>query len=146
MPLHFSNVECPTCGYHRGLLQYTVAQAKSIRAGRGCSSGGRDMCKACWSSGPTEADIIEVGGNLFLWFYDEDLHGAELSHFIVEFARYVNSGDNRRKAWSHHGMLVAWSSNDPRARLTRTRHPASPRATAAGGRWTFDPLTASMPR
>jgi hypothetical protein len=132
-------MECPTCGYHRGYGRYTLAQARSIRAGRGTSSGGRDMCEDCWSSGPTEADVAEVEENLFLWFFGRDLHGTEMTDFMVVFARHVSSGENHRQIWSHHGMLYAWAANDPRTRFTWTRHPASPRDTAAGGQWTFDP-------
>jgi hypothetical protein len=116
-----------------------LAQARTIRAGRGTSSGGRDVCKECWSDGPTERDIAETEENLWLWHFDKDLHGTENADFMVEFTRYVSSGENRRKAWSHHGMLHAWSLADPRSRLTWTRHPASPRDIAAGGQWTFDP-------
>jgi hypothetical protein len=77
--------------------------------------------------------------NLWLRFFDRDLHGTEMTDFMVEFTRYVSSGENHRKIWSHHSILYAWSANDPRTRFTWTRHPASPRDTAAEGQWTFDP-------
>jgi hypothetical protein len=132
-------MECQSRGHYRGLGRYTLAQAKSIRAGRGPSSGGRDMCRECWSNGPTESDITDAEENLWLWYFDEDLRGTEMTDFVVEFARCVSSGENHRKAWGHRGVLHAWLPNDPRSRLTWTRRPALPRDIAAGGQWTFDP-------
>jgi hypothetical protein len=97
------------------------------------------VCKICWSNGPTEQDVIEIEGNLHLWILDKDTYGTDLTDFMVEFSRYVSSGDDHWKAWGHFGMLRAWLSSDPRGRFAWARHPASPRDTIAGGQWTFGP-------
>jgi hypothetical protein len=139
MPLHFSNMNCPSCEILRGMAQHTTAQAKSIREGRGCSSGGRDMCKICWSNGPTEDDFVDLDNNLHFWILDKDTHRTDMVDFMVEFARYVSSGDNHRKLWSHWGVLWSRLSSDPREKFQWTRRPASQADTIAGGQWTFDP-------
>jgi hypothetical protein len=60
-------------------------------------------------------------------------------NFMVEFARYVSSGDDRRKLWSHWGVIWSRSSNAPRGKFGWTRCPASPADIKAGGQWAFDP-------
>jgi hypothetical protein len=60
------------CGLYRGMALHTGAQAKSIRNSRGCSSGGRDVCKACWMNGPTESDLMVLDDYLTFWRLDID--------------------------------------------------------------------------
>jgi hypothetical protein len=67
------------------MAQYTVAQAKSIRMGRGCSSGGRDVCEACWSNGPTESDLLELDDYLTFWRLVIDTHRSDVVEFMIEF-------------------------------------------------------------
>jgi hypothetical protein len=131
-------MECPVCGLYRGMAQYTVAQAKSIRTGRGCSSGGREVCKDCWSSGPTESDIIDLDDYLAFWRLDVDTHRSDVVEFMIEFVQYVRSGDNRLKLRSHWGAIRSWQSDDPREGFGWTRRPASPTDVIAGGLG-FDP-------
>jgi hypothetical protein len=73
---------------------------------------------------------------MWFWHLDKGELGHGKSEFMVDFIRFVG---NHRNAWSHHGMLHAWSISDPRGRLTWTRHPPSPKDLLAGGQWTFDP-------
>jgi hypothetical protein len=53
-------MQCPICKQQRSLNHFTAAQAKAIRNGHGCSSGGRDVCKEWWSMGPTCSDFVGI--------------------------------------------------------------------------------------
>jgi hypothetical protein len=132
-------MDCASCGLFRGMTQHTAAQATFIRNGRACSSGGRDVCETCWMNGPTESDLMDLDDNLAFWRLDIDTHRSDMVNFMVEFAQYVSSGDNRRKLWSHWGVIWSRSSNDPREKFGWTWCPASPADIKAGGQWAFDP-------
>jgi hypothetical protein len=79
-------MDCQQCGRFANMVGWTRAQANSIRAGHGTSSGGRDMCKSCWSDGPTERDVAELEEKMWLLYFDEDLLGDRNAEFMVEFA------------------------------------------------------------
>jgi hypothetical protein len=98
-------MECPVCGLYRGMAQYAVARAKSIRMGRGCSSGGRDVRETCWSNGPTESDFVDLDDYLAFWRLDIDTRRSDMVKFMIEFIQYVCSGDNHLKLRSHWGAV-----------------------------------------
>jgi hypothetical protein len=98
-------MQCPVCEQYRTMTQYAVAQAKSIRMGRGCSSGGRDVCKECWSKGPTESDLVDLEDYLTFWRLDVDTNRSEMIKFMIKFVRYVRSGENHLKLWGRWGAL-----------------------------------------
>jgi hypothetical protein len=80
-------MQCPVCEQYRSMTQYTVAQAKAIRNGHGCSSGGRDVRKECWSKGPTKSDIIDLDDYLAFWRLDVDNNRSEMIKFMIEFVQ-----------------------------------------------------------
>jgi hypothetical protein len=94
-------MQCPICERQRSLNQFTAVQAKAIRTGHGCSSGGRDVCKGCWSKGPTRSDFIELDDYLGFWKLDVDTNKSQMIEFLVEFVLCVRSDGNRLKLWSH---------------------------------------------
>jgi hypothetical protein len=83
--------------------------------------------------------LVDLDDYLAFWRLDIDTHRSDVVEFMIEFARYVSSGDNRRKLRSHWGAIWSRSFNDPRERFGWTRCPASLADVKAGGQWAFDP-------
>jgi hypothetical protein len=48
-------------------------------------------------NGPTERDLMGLDDYLAFWRLDVDTRRSDMVEFMIEFARYVSSGDNRRK-------------------------------------------------
>jgi hypothetical protein len=98
------------------------------------------VCETCWMNGPTaESDLMDLDDNFAFWRLDIDTHRSDMVNFMVEFARYVSSGDNRRKLWSHWGVTWSRSCDDARQRFGWTRYPASLADIKAEDQWAFDP-------